>query len=681
MKTVPGTKPRIVALAGQPNTGKSTVFNRLTGAKQHVGNWPGKTVEQKSGEFTTGKRRYRVVDLPGTYSLTANSLEEKIARDFIVNSKPDVVVVMADASQLERSLYLLTEVQLLDIPVVLALNMMDVAFGQGKRIDVKGLERKLGVQVVSMTAAKGAGIDELVAAMETAVLEPGLANASRVSMFDADPLFDKIRNIITRQTNITGSPEWLTVKFIEGDAEVVALLHERTTEREWSELISVASGIENGRLHVAGSRYDWIAEVLSATVSRNKGDVNTTRGKRFDRAALHPFWGKVVAVAIMILGFAAAMLVAVPIMGVLKPVTVFLADSVRSVFAGSAPWFGSMLADGLLPGVGVALMMLAYVLAIHIVFALMEDIGYVSRLAFVFDRPMNRIGLHGKSFMPLLMSFGCNIAGVSATRVIDSWQQRMVTLILVSIVPCMALWAVVSFMGTIFFASAMPLVVLSLFAVMVLHISFTSFLLRKFIVIGETSGLIMELPPYHAPNWKTIFGHVWVQVKSFLKRALSLIAILSLVTWALSYRADGNMELSILAMMGKFFDPVTSFLGLDWRLFVALLAAIIAKEASLSVIAVLFGLGNGAVSITSFLFGSSGVEHSVLAGSIAQTVGPASALAFIFAFFFTIPCIGTVATIYSETKSLKWTIGSSLYYVVTSLLAGGLAYRVGLLIF
>jgi ferrous iron transport protein B len=216
---------------------------------------------------------------------------------------------------------------------------------------------------------------------------------------------------------------------------------------------------------------------------------------------------------------------------------------------------------------------------------------------------------------------------------------------------------------------------------MVIHLSFTSFILRKFIVPGETTGMIMELPPYHRPNWKTVFSYVWLQAKSFLMRAFTLIVVLSVVVWALSYRADGNMELSVLALFGKFFDPVTSFLGLDWRFFMALLAAMIAKEASLSVIAVLFGAGGGAASITSLLLGSGGIEHAALAGTMAHSVSPASALAFIFAFFFSIPCLGTVATIYSETKSLKWTLGSSLYYITGSLIMGGLAYRVGLLIF
>ncbi len=667
-----------IALAGQPNTGKSTVFNRLTGAKQHVGNWPGKTVEQKSGSFVSDGTRYQLMDLPGTYSLTSNSLEEKIARDYLIEDKPDVVIVMADASQLERSLYLLTEIKLLSVPVVLALNMVDVADDQGKVIDVSEMKRRLGVKVVPMVASKGKGVPQLVEAVAEAVSDKPEGDES---LFKDLTSYQSIKKIIDGRLGDDAHESWMAVKIIEGDSMAIETIQRNLNASEYRKIEGLLDGSEGGRLLSAGRRYDWINDVIKASVKKSEKKDSAVRSARFDRFATHPVWGKIIAVLIMVVGFAAAMIIAIPIMSAVTPLTVMLSESARTLFTGSFFWFGSMLADGLIPGVGVAVMMLAYIFGVYIVFGLLEDIGYVARLAYVFDGPMTSMGLHGKSFMPLLMSFGCNIAGVTGTRVIDSWRQRMVTLVMVSIVPCLALWAVVSFMGTIFFASAMPLVILSLLVVMVLHLFFTSFLLRKFILPGETTGLIMELPPYHKPNWKTVFGHVWVQVKAFLKRAFTLIAVLSMVTWALSFRADGNMELSVLAGIGKFFDPVTSFFGLDWRLFIALLAAIIAKEASLSVIAVLFGIGGGALSITSFILGSSGVDNAVLAGTIAQTVSPASALAFIFAFFFTIPCVGTIATIYSETKSLKWTIGSSLYYIASSLVFGGIAYRVGLLIF
>ncbi|MDC7127255.1 MAG: ferrous iron transport protein B [Spirochaetales bacterium] len=678
--TVTSEKTRIIALAGQPNTGKSTLFNRLTGAKQHVGNWPGKTVEQKSGNFVIGDRPYQLVDLPGTYSLTANSIEEKIARDFIVDEQPDVVVIMADASQLERSLYLLAEIKLLNVPSVLALNMMDVAEEQGKDINVEELEKGLGIKVLPLVAAKGEGVLEFLSAIEAVADKEIKTDTKADSIFKDDKLFNSVKSVITGKINSIFPEDWMVIKLIEGDAEVYGEIQQKISSQEWNKLFTLLNSVEDGQLHAAGLRYEWISNVLSKAVKKQEAVEKKSRGKRFDKIATHPVWGKVLAVLIMLFSFGAAMIVALPVMGGMQPLGKFLVSAVNSGLTSAPQWFVSLLADGLIPGVSVAIMMLGYIFGVYLVFSLLEDVGYVARLAYIFDNSMTKLGLHGKSFMPLLMSFGCNIAGVTGTRVIDTWQQRMVTLVMVSIVPCAALWAVISFIGTIFFSAAMPFIILILLVIMVLHLSLTSYLLRKFVVPGETSGLIMELPPYHKPNWKTIFGHVWVQVKSFFKRAVSLIAILSVVTWALSYRADGNMDLSILASIGKFFDPVTSFLGLDWRLFIALCAAMIAKEAALSVIAVLYGIG-GATSITSFLLGGAAAGHAELASTIGSMVNPASALAFIFAFFFTVPCIGTVASIYSESKSLKWTFGSSLYYIVTSLIAGGIAYRVGLLIF
>ena len=678
MSSIVEKKTAVIALAGQPNTGKSTVFNRLTGAKQHVGNWPGKTVEQKEGLYDFNGCKYSIVDLPGTYSLTSNSVEEKISGDFLINNKPDAVIVMADASQLERTLYLLTEVKLLSVPAVVALNMMDVAEKQGREINAAEIERRTGTKVIPMTASRGRGIEQLKGAVENICRkDPEVEEDLSIYPEVCSRLLEKLKT----EDPYPYNRMWLSVKLAEGDSEALDFIARNLDRNKTESIINILGDMSEGPEIIAAARYKWITKIISAAVKLNAEGGVKKRGKKFDKAATHPVFGGLIAVIIMILSFAAAMAIAMPLMFLIKPLTAVLTDAVRSLFPGSFFWFGSMLADGLIPGLSVAFMMLAYIFGVYLVFGFLEDIGYLPRMAYVFDRLMNRVGLHGKSFMPLLMSFGCNIAGVTGTRVIDSWQQRMVTLVMASIVPCMALWAVVSFIGTLFFASFMPLVVLSLFVVMFIHLALTSYVMRRYIVRGETTGLIMELPPYHRPDWKTIFSHVFVLARAFIKRAVTLIALLSVIVWALSYQKDGNMENSALAVAGRFFDPFTSLLGLDWKLFIALMAAMIAKEASLSVIAVLYNVGGGALSITSLFFAHGNYEQAALAGSIINSVHPASALAFIFAFFFSIPCLGTVATIYSETKSLKWTIGSSLYYIVFSFIAAAAAYRIGLLIF
>ncbi|MBN2039817.1 MAG: ferrous iron transport protein B [Spirochaetes bacterium] len=671
-----------IALAGQPNTGKSTVFNSLTGSKQHVGNWPGKTVEKKTGTYRYNGSALNIVDLPGTYSLTSASLEEKIARDFLLNERPDAVVVMADASQLERTLYLFTEIRLLKVPVVLALNMMDVAREQGKNIDVSALQENLGVPVVPMTASRAKGLDDLISVINNSLKKK---NGSPALCMEDNKLLNKyseIYSLLDDEIPNEYSKEWIAVKLIEKDEEANLVFNRYVSGKKLETAEKLVTEIKDGILHVAGARYNWIRKAILNSIKLLPSDEKKIRRKNFDRAATHPIWGKFIAVGIILLTFITAMIIAIPVMSVAQLLMGPGSGALRDIFSGAPLWVISFFADGLLPVTGVAVMMFSFILGVYFAFGILEDIGYLARLAYVFDRPMNRIGLHGKSFMPLLMSFGCNIAGVTGTRVIDSWQQRMVTLVMVSIIPCMALWAVVSFVGVIFFGAAMPLLIIALLAVVAVHLTFTSALFRKFIVKGEKTGLIMELPPYHKPNWKTIWSYVWVHSKDFLKRAGTLIALISLAVWALSYQHDGNIENSILAAIGKFFDPVSGLIGLDWKLFIALIAAIAAKEASLSVLAVLYGIGDGASSITSlFVSGTGGFENAALTGAIAQSVSPASALAFIFAFFFSIPCIGTVATIYSETRSFKWTAGCSAYYLLASFIAGGIAYRIGLMIF
>jgi ferrous iron transport protein B len=681
MSTRVSKKIFTIALAGQPNTGKSTVFNRLTGSRQHVGNWPGKTVEQKSGVFEYNNFSCKIVDLPGTYSLTANSLEERIARDFLINDQPDVVVVMADASQLERTLYLLTEVRLLSVPVVLALNMMDVAHQQGKRIDVKALRETLGVPVVPMVAAKGTGVAELLSELDASFRTANAAPEALLDDLDCMGQYCEILPLLPESGDSRVPVEWTAIKLIEGDADTLEGVRGNVSPDLWKRIEEILRRIPDGALLVAGARYAWIQKAVSFSLRGTAPEKKKGRGKRFDKAATHQVWGKFIAVGVMILAFGAAMIVAMPLMTLIQMVLPALTSALRELFAGVSPWVGSLFADGLVPGLGVGLLMLFYIFGVYLAFGILEDVGYLARLAYVFDGSMSRIGLHGKSFMPLLMSFGCNIAGVTGTRVIDSWRQRMITLVLVSIIPCMALWGVVSLMGGIFFGAGMPLVILALLAVMILHVFLTSELLRKFMLKGEKTGLIMELPPYHKPNWRTIWGYVWVQVKAFLKRAVTLIALVTAVVWALSYQPDGNVENSVLASIGRFFDPLSGLMGLDWRLFIALAAAIIAKEASLSVLAVLYGVGRGPMAITGLVLAGGEFEHGALIGAIGSSIAPASALAFIFAFFFSIPCLGTVATIYSETKSLKWTIGSSLYYIFSSFVYGVLAYQVGRLIF
>jgi len=681
--TLSGSNAFTIALAGQPNTGKSTVFNQLTGAKQHVGNWPGKTVEQKMGTYTYQDTTYHVVDLPGTYSLTANSLEETISRDFIIGEQPNAVIVLVDAAQLERTMYLLAEVLPLPAPVIVALNMMDVAEQEGRRIDVKALEQRIGVPVIPMVAAKKQGVPELIQTIHRLVSEQHPRAPRIPAVGDAEKqTLAQVKDLIVGHIPSAYPPDWVAVKLLEGDTAIKSLVQQALAPGAWQKLESLIGQNGDGALTVASARYAWIQQVTREAVSHTAQGSQVRRGK-FDRIATHPVWGIPLAILIMLAAFGVAMVIAMPVMSAAMGGLPYLIEATRQGLAGAPAWIGALLADGLLPGVGMALAFLGFLFGMFLAIGFVEDIGYLARVAFIGDRFMSRIGLHGKSFLPMLTSLGCNIAGVLGSRVVDSWQQRMMTLVMAPIVPCLAVWGVTGFFSALFFGAAAPLVTVALLVTLIAWLAFTGFLFKRLFIKEEPGGLIMELPPYHKPNWKTIWNFTWGHTKSFITRGVTLVAGASVVIWALSYLPYGNIETSILGVAGRTIEPAGRLLGLDWRLMVALLASMASKEAALATLGVLYGIssGVGTTSLTGLILGAEAVEHTAIASAIQASVSPASALAFIFAAFFSVPCLGTLGAIYSETRSWKWTLGATAYYTLAALLAGFLAYHVGLVIF
>lgn len=686
MKIEEQTSSYTIALAGQPNTGKSTVFNMLTGAKQHVGNWPGKTVEKKEGIVDYKEHTYHVYDLPGTYSLTANSLEERIARDFIIKEKPDVVVVVVDASQLERSLYMVAETIVLPVPVIIALNMMDVAEQEGRMVDPKALENSTGLKIIPMVASKKQGMNDLLEGIKDVIHKTSNDPSSIPDVEKAfGPLLKEIQTKVSGYVQSPYPENWITLKLLEGDKDVIRITKENMDDHLWNEVDTLLSKNQNGILIGAGARYEWIKQVIEGSVKHFDRKGSLTRQHKFDKVATHPVWGKLIAVGILILGIIAAYIVVIPVL--LPGLGIMLvSDRMHDILKGVAPVFiASMIADGFLPVFGLAIVILGAIGGIFLVFGFLEDIGYLARLAYVFDPFMSRLGLHGKSFMPLLMGLVCNIMGVTATRVIDSWRQRLVTLVMAPIIPCKALLIVVSFIGVVFFGTKAIFVYLALFIAMALHLFATSLLLRKFVVKGEHTGLIMELPPYHKPNFKTILGYARVRMKVFLKHGFWLMVAVGFITWVGIYFPRGDIETSFLATFGKAIEPLGRIMGMDWRLLISFLVAFASKEATLCTMAVIFGAATSArTSIEGMMLDRSlwsAVQDNFGSFLAGTDISEASALAFIFAVFFSLPCFGTLGVMYSETQSLKWTGGMLIYYFFASIVMGTISYHVGLLIF
>ena len=671
---------KTIALLGQPNAGKSTLFNALTGSKQHVGNWPGKTVERKEGFFSHEGTTYRIVDLPGTYSLSANSEEEIVTRDYIASGEADLVCILADSSQLERSLFMLADYVGINVPVILLLNMMDVAAAQGKNIDAAGIGKLLGIPVVPMVAADKKKYSEFFAALKTAETKRAMLRAKDLHTLFAEKIgfpYTTVVNLLPQDGIGIYSAGWLAAKLLENDQMALAVVREAINPSAYKELQDFLATVKNGNLLTGDCKFQWIDAILKGNITSSK---KRRVRSRFDQAATDKKWGKPIAIVAIFVGLILSLLVGAPLMTlfdvVIKGISAPLSSWLLEI--GTAPFLVSLLCGAILNGVTVALQMASYVFGISLVFGLMEEVGYMARISYVFDNTMSKIGLQGKAIMPFIVSFGCNIGGMTGTRVIDSWGQRVVTMALAWVVPCASTWGVIGLVSGTFFGSGAILVIIALFLAAFLHIYITYKVFgRSLNKESGRTGLIMELPPYHKPHWKNLFSTVFCKMGNVLKRALVIIIGISIVFWLLSYTPDGNVENSIIYRIGTFIEPVTMWFGLRWQMFMAFIASAMGKESSLGVLAALFNTSG----IWGAIDGSSAVNTATLGTSLIESVSKPEALAFLFAFFFNMPCLSTLAATAQESHSMKWTLKIAAYYIVMALVMSALVYHIGLLIF
>ncbi len=650
----------MIALAGQPNMGKSTIFNLLTGLNQHVGNWPGKTVEHRAGQFHHGGREIHLVDLPGTYSLTANSPEEVIAREFIVHEQPDVVIALVSAANLERSLYLISELVTLPAPLIVALNMMDVAEQEGLRIEPKVLEAALGVPVVPMTATRASGVRELLSVVER-VLNGELIAAPRIPEIRADhrQVLDEVLGEIQEFVPRPYPSDWIALKLLEGDTEVSRMMQSMLPLERWETVQDILKSHDDALLAIASGRYEWIERMIRAAVVRPRiGQIGLT--DRLDRWVAHPLWGLAILAAILGIVFGLTFLVGAPIqewlaVEIITPITTLAS----TVLAGSPAWLSGLVVDGLLGGVGAVLSFLPIMAIFFAAFGLLEDTGYMARAAYVMDNLMHVMGLHGKSFLPLFLGFGCNVPSVMGTRVINSWSARLVTILVAPLIPCTARMAVIAFLAPAFFGPRAILVTWGLVLLSVVMLVVAGAIFNRVLFKGQRSAFIMEMPLYHLPNWRTIGMLVWQRSLSFLKKAGTTILAISVVVWALSVFPGGSLQTSFLAQLGTIFEPVGHWMGLDWRLMVALITSFLAKENAIATLGVLFGSDGGG-----------------LAQQLAGTYSVATALSFLTVSILFIPCAATVAAIRQETGSWRWTLLNLGFMLALSVGTASLVYAI-----
>ena len=566
------TREMKLALVGNPNCGKTTLFNALTGSNQYVGNWPGVTVEKKEGRAQVEGKSVTVVDLPGIYSLSPYSMEEIVARDFIVGERPDAIIDIIDATNIERNLYLTAQLLELERPMVIALNFMDEVEKHGDHIDVAGLSKALGVPVIPITARSGENIQTLLEAAHRQ-MHVGVT-------IEPDDLYDgfthqihhKVGELIHDKAYAAHIPaHWASIKLIEGDALVEKALG--LSQRERDELEAVCREYEGAydlgdrETLIADARYQFIQTVVAQCVRRGRPLGAPTLSDRIDAIVTH----KVLAIPVFLLmmlcmfalTFGPGQMLAD---GVDALIGGWFAGGVRSLLAaaGTAPWVEALLVDGVIAGVGGVLTFLPQIAILFLFLSFLEDSGYMARAAFIMDRLLRRFGLSGKAFIPMLMGFGCTVPAVMGARTMENEKDRRMTIMLVPFMSCSARLPVYGLLTAAFFPQYGGLVVFSLYLLGLLFAIGSGILLKKLVFQGEPAAFVLELPPYRLPTLKNIALHVWEKVKGFLVKAGTLILAMSVLLWFLqSFGIEGgtfgmvsNEEASILGFVGGLLAPL-----------------------------------------------------------------------------------------------------------------------------
>lgn len=669
----------VIALLGQPNSGKSTLFNALTGLKQHVGNWPGKTVEKKEGNFDFNGKKYLVADLPGSYSLSANSDEEIITRDYIASGKADVVCILADSSQLQRSLYMLADYAGISVPTFLILNMSDVAAEQGKTINADAISAKLGIPVILFSAQDKKKYDGFYTALETAISKKTILNSSALeARYESIQSYKDIKTLLDGAAAgeiISGySSVWLAAKAVEGDAPVCAKIKAALSEEKRTEFEKLAS-VEKGVLYTGEAKFKWIDELLEGAVQSKQ---EKRKLGKFDRMITHRIWEKPVVVLTVILGLIASFIPALPFMGIGSAIGALVTPVSAGLSAINCPTVvTAIVCDVIINSLGFIFKMLGFVFGVTLVFGLLEEVGVMARISYVFDNTMAKLGLQGKSVMPFLVSFGCTMGGAAGARVIDNWGQKVLTIALAWAIPCGAAWSVVPMLSTLWFGGWSVLIIVAVLLVMILHMWITAHVFgRKLVKKEDRCGMIMELPPYHKPRWGSLLRYVLGRTKDTFFRVLKVVLLVSFVFWLLTFSTSGSMDNSILYKVGKVIEPVTKVFGLSWKLFMAFIASAIGKEGAIGVLSSIF-TDHSMLTVGSTVAGTAVANINEL---LVANVTKPEALAFIFAITFNMPCVVALAATYQETHSAKWTAIIAIYYTVIAMILAGIAYRIGLLI-
>ena len=663
----------IFALVGNQNCGKTTLFNALTGSNQHVGNFPGVTVEQKSGEVK-GVKNCSVVDLPGIYSLRPYTQEEIVSRDFIINQKPDCIINIIDATNIERNLYLTLQLLELRVPTVIALNMMDEVYANGGTVDVQQLSRLIGVPVVPISAVKGEGVSELIDRVVDTARKKALPGVTDFCADDS-PVHRCIHAVIhliqDHADRLGVSSRFCTAKLIEGEPELAGRLELDENERELLEHCIVQMESESGldrNAALADMRYSFIEGVVSKTVVKCHESREHARSVRMDRVLTGKYTAIPTFLAIMFLIFYLTFNV---IGSALSDWLSLGIDALtglvdRGLTAyGINPVVHSLVIDGIFAGVGSVLSFLPIIVTLFFFLSILEDTGYMARVAFVMDRPLRKLGLSGRSFVPMLIGFGCSVPAIMATRTVSSDRDRKMTILLTPYMSCSAKIPIYAVFAAAFFPQNRGLAMICLYALGIVMGIIVALILKSTAFRGQPVPFVMELPNYRMPSLKSVGLLLWEKAKDFLERAFTVIFMATVLIWFLQ-TFDTRLNVvadsadSLLALIGQLIAPVFRPLGFaDWRMVTALISGFTAKEAVVSTLAVLLG-----------------TNVANLSSALGSVFNPITAVSFlVFTLLYT-PCVAAVATIRRELGSAVKTIGVVIMQCSVAWLTAFVIYNV-----
>ena len=715
-----------IALAGNPNSGKTTIFNILTGTRQKVGNWPGVTVEKKEGNISRDGCDVRIVDLPGTYSLTPLSIEEIIARDFVLEENPDVVIAIIDASNLERSLYLATQLREIDCKVIFALNMADLARSRGIKIDAGKLSNLLNLPVVFTVGVKNEGIDTLLkTAIELAQSDYDIPQERKVKYSqDIENAVAELELLLTEACKeaLPYNPRWTAIKLLEDDKVVTARIRQKLTQAAEMILKKTASlrrhlidrFDEDPEIVMTDERYGFIAGIIKEVLTTStRTRIDTSRN--VDLILTNRFVGFPIFIFFIWMMFQATFTFGTYPMDWIESGVNLLSSSLGRLLPASL--LKALLLDGIVAGIGSVIVFLPNILILFFCIALFEDTGYMSRAAFLMDKIMHLIGLHGKSFIPMLMGFGCNVPAIMAARTLESEKDRLLTILITPFMSCSARLPVYIILAGAFFADKAGTVLFGIYLIGIMVSIGTGRLLRSTFLRGEDAPFVMELPPYRVPMLKSLVIHMWDRSKIFLRRMGGVILIGSIIVWVLSafprqidYTRDYDAELqkieaayaaqldsadpkarvgletrltaelrsirharesertekSFMGRIGKILAPLFAPIGVDWRGSVALTTGFFAKEIVVSTMGILYATEDDFEALQSAL--------------IASKMTPLAAFAMMIFVLLYLPCLATAAVIRRETRSFKWTLFIIIYTTVVAWVMAFCIYQGGRLL-